>query len=133
MNLPITVGVSPTLHIRGILASRDIKKGEIIERCPLILYPIHQDSSLDRTVLGKYYFEWTKGYSCIVLGYGSLMNHSYTPNAKYTHDYKQKVIVFRAIKNIKKGEEVFVNYNWDPKDGTPIESHLIDYNKNILT
>ena|ERR1700690_2072589 len=133
MNIPIEVGISPTLHIRGILAARDIKKGEIIERCPLILYPTYMDGSLEKTVLSKFYFEWTKKYSCIALGYGSLINHSFTPNAKYKHDYKRKVLVFHAIADIKKGEEISVNYNWDPNDHTPIDRYLVDYNHDILT
>ena len=133
MNLPIEVGISPTLHIRGILASRDIEKGEVIERCPLILCPIHQDSSLEETILGKYSFEWDQEYTCIVLGYGSLINHSYTPNARYSHDFKEKMMLFIALELIKKGEEIFVSYNGDPSDKTPVEPDLTDYNHDIVT
>jgi uncharacterized protein len=132
MNLPIEVGISPTLHIRGIIASRDIRKGEVIEKCPLILYPVSQDDLIEKTVLGKYYYDWSKEYGCIVLGYGSLINHSYTPNTKYYHNYTSKVLTYRAIKDIKKGEEILVNYNWDPASQTPLEGHLIDYNKGIV-
>jgi SET domain-containing protein len=133
MHLPFAVGVSSTLHIRGLLATEDIKKGQIIERCPLILIPYSQEEVIDKTILKKYYFEWTREYIAIALGYGSLINHSYTPNVKYFHDYKNTLLTFRAIKAITAGEELFINYNWDPSDTETVSEELIDFNKEIVT
>lgn len=115
MFLPITVGISPTLKIRGILAAKDIKKGQVIERCPVVLMPIKHDTYIEQTTLKHYYFEWNKKNSAVVLGYGSLYNHSYAPNAQYVYNYHKKLMVYRALKDIKKGEEVFINYNYIPR------------------
>jgi SET domain-containing protein len=109
-DLKIKIGVSPTLKIRGILASNDISKGEIIERCPLILIDVKEEEHLESTKLKEYYFLYNKKYHCIVLGYGSLYNHSFNPNSKIYRDYKRKEIVFKAIKDIKKGEEITYKY-----------------------
>lgn len=131
MFLPITVGTSPTLGIRGIIATETLKKGTIIERCPLIFLPVEQEKFLKQTVLWKYYFEWTKKYHSIALGYGSLVNHSYEPNVQYIFDYRSNTLNFKVIRQIEKGEEVFVNYNGNPYSTDPISEELIDNNKHF--
>ena len=50
----------------------------------------------------------------LALGYGSLYNHSYKPNATYKHGHAS--ISYQALRNIPEGEEICINYNWDPKD-----------------
>jgi len=47
----------------------------------------------------------------VVLGFGSIYNHSHQPNAKYKEKYKDRSIDFIAINEIKKDEEITVNYN----------------------
>ena len=55
----------------------------------------------------------------IALGFGSIYNHSYEPNATYKKKSESKVIDFVAIKGIKKDEEITVNYNYgNPEDKT---------------
>lgn len=128
ITLPFRVGISPKLKIRGIIATRAIEKDEIIERCPVVLVPIKiQEEPLKRTILWKYYFEWNEENHCIVLGYGSLINHSYHPNARYIHDYAHKRLSFYAIKNIKQGEEITVNYNYYPYSKTKVPEELTDF------
>lgn len=126
------VGISPTLSIRGIIASQDIKSGEIIEKCPVILVPKKEWPALMNTVLKKYYYEWNSTHHAIVLGYGSLINHSYEPNAKYVFDFKNKFLVYKAIKAIASGEEITVNYNWDPNSKTPLDSFLTDFTEGTI-
>jgi SET domain-containing protein len=55
------------------------------------------------------------------LGYGSIYNHSHSPNADWKQNFKTNSMVYRAIKPIKKGEEILVNYNGEPDDMTPID------------
>lgn len=126
MNIPIRVGLSEQYGIRGIFADQKIKKGSVIERCPIVLIPKSQESALFKTVLQRYYFEWTAKNHAVVLGYGSLFNHSYTPNARYDHDYRNKVMVFSAIQDIGKDEEVTINYNWDPTNTDSLDEFLLD-------
>lgn len=116
------------MHIRGIIATEKIKTGAIIERCPVILVPIQEEKNLNKTVLWRYYYEWNQKYHAITLGYGGLINHSYAPNAKYTYDYKNYFLVYRAIKDIQIGEEIFVNYNHDPDSKEKLEKELLDFN-----
>lgn len=126
MEIPLRVGISPTLNIRGLIATRDIKKNEVIERCPLILIDHRNDTAFENTIINRYTFEWTKSHSALVLGYGSLYNHSYTPNVRYHFVYTTKEIFFRALRVIKEGEELFVNYNGDPPDNTQVADYYTD-------
>ena len=129
IHLPYKVGISQMLLIRGMIATEDIRKGAVIERCPVIPIPITEKTNLLQTELQNYYFEWTNSHNAIVLGYGSLINHSFKPNAAYTCGYKNKVMIYYAIRLIKKGEEVFINYNGTPNDTTPLAPGLTSLKK----
>lgn len=106
---------------RGVFAANNIKKNEVIERCPIILVPKKDVSNLKESILVEYYFYFGKDNEmlAVALGFGSIYNHSYQPNATYKKQIKENLIDFVAIKNIKKGEEIIVNYNYgDPDDKT---------------
>lgn len=120
MDIPIEVGLSPRLGIRGLLAARDIRAGEIIERCPVVLIPVTQEDALEATALANYYFLWTDEHYAMALGYGSLLNHSYSANACFERDFEHNIMVFRTAKMVRQGEELTINYNGDPDDDTPI-------------
>ena len=131
-HLPFKVGTSTNLNIRGIIADRNIKKGELIEKCPLILSEIKtEERYLKKTVLWKYYYEFNNKYHALVLGFGSLINHSYTPNALYHFDFKNKYIVYKSLTDIKEGEEICVNYNFIPTSQEKLPEELMDYNKHL--
>ena len=55
---------------------------------------------------------WGKSTSAICFGFGSYYNHSYKPNATYKKEIKKQIIRFIAIRDIKKNEEITVNYNY---------------------
>jgi hypothetical protein len=108
---------------RGVFARRDIKKGEVIEICPVISVSRHDMSNLSESVLVTYFFYFGKSKERLViaLGFGSIYNHSYEPNAKYKIKPREKTIEFSALKNVKKDTEITVNYNHgNPKDKTPL-------------
>lgn len=108
---------------RGIFATTDIKKGETIERCPVIEIPEHDASGLKESFLVTYiyYLGKNKERLMLALGFGSIYNHSLQPNVLYKERYKEKVIDFIAIKAIKKDEEITVNYSQgDQKDKSPL-------------
>ena len=111
------------LHDRGIFATQDINEGEIIEKCPVLLFPIKDEEHLNKSHLYNYYFEWDKDSSSMVLGYGMIYNHSHEPNAEFHIDYENKVFILKAIKKIKIGEEITHNYNGDPDDKTKVWFH----------
>lgn len=127
MNLKIEISKSKTLNgIRCVVAGADIKKGEVIEKCPVIIISEQDLSHIENTVLTKYEFRWDDNDECIVLGYGSLINHSNHPNVEYEPDYENKVMVFRAIKNIRAGEELLEDYN-QGDHSEPLAEEYTDY------
>ena len=98
---------------RGVYASRDIKKGAIIERCPIIEVSKNDTSNLKESVLVTYFFYFGKNKErlAMALGFGSIYNHSYKPNATYKIKSREKTIDFIAINNIKKDDEITFNYS----------------------
>ncbi len=97
---------------RGVFTSHDIKKGSLIEICPLIIVPKKQVKHLDETILASYYFKWGNKLkkAAIMLGYGCLYNHSEKPNARALLDYEATTIEFTALKKIKAGTEITYHY-----------------------
>jgi len=104
---------------RGVFARKTIKKGQVIEHIPVLIIPVESIvDGLKNSHLGRYYYWWTRNRVAIALGFGSLYNHSYKPNAIYEHG--TATIKYVALRTIKPGEEITINYNWDPKDKTPV-------------
>ncbi len=97
---------------RGVFARNEIKKGETIERCPVIEIPKHDTDYINQTQLVTYiyYLGKTKARLTLVLGFGSIYNHAYSPNAMYKEKLKEKIVDFIAIKEINKDEEITVKY-----------------------
>lgn len=119
---------------RGVYAGRDIKKGKIIEVCPVIEVPKYDTSNLTESILVTYFFYFGKKREQLVvaLGFGSIYNHTYTPNATYKKKHKDKVIEFIALKDINKNDEITVNYNYgDPKDKSPLWFNMEQKNPKI--
>lgn len=98
----------------GIFAKVNIRKNSIIDICPVLIFSAKDANIIENTSIGSYHYQWTRGKYVLALGFGSLFNHSYDANCQYEMQYKEKTIRFIACKNIKKGEEVFINYNGDP-------------------
>lgn len=98
---------------KGVYAMRDIKKGELIEKCPVIEIPTHDLSNVDESFLVTYFYYSGKHKERVViaLGFGSIYNHTFTPNALYKIKHAENTIDFIALHNIKKDEEITVNYN----------------------
>lgn len=101
---------------RAVYASAALKKGVVIEECELIVIPKKELPFIKKTVLDEYYFEWSGGRAVIPLGFGALYNHSFQPNADFFYDEENVRMRFVAIRPIKKGEEITINYNGDPDD-----------------
>lgn len=103
---------------RGVFTTEDIKKGSIVEICPVIVLPETDRSHLDQTKLHDYYFIWGDAdeQCAIILGFGSIYNHSYQPNAEYNPDFPGKTLSFYALEKIKAGSEITVNYNGTPSE-----------------
>nr|MBI5455972.1 SET domain-containing protein-lysine N-methyltransferase [Candidatus Levybacteria bacterium] len=98
---------------RGVFTICDIKKNEIIEKCPVIEVPKHDMANLNESFLVTYFFYFGKKKErlAVALGFGSIYNHTHKPNAKYQIKPDENCINFIALKDIKKDEEITINYN----------------------
>jgi len=107
---------------RGVFCNSDIRKGSIIEVSPVIVMSAGDRSLLDQTLLHDYIFLWGKNEEqcCIALGYLSVYNHSYNSNAEYEMDYALQSISVKAVRNIRSGEEIFINYNGVWNNAKPV-------------
>lgn len=105
---------------RGVFAQKRFAPGEIIEIAPVIVLPNTQEGFLDQTVLKDYYYYWNETAVALALGFGSLYNHAYAPNARYQRRVQEALIEFVALRSIEAGEEITVNYNGDPTDQAPL-------------
>lgn len=111
---------------RGVFARRAIARGELIETCPVIVVPTGEvRNGTGWTRLGEYCFEWGQGRMALALGFGSLYNHSYEPNARY-EDAAGQSKLFLAIRDIAAGEEICINYNGDPTDRSPVWFEVVE-------
>ena len=105
---------------RGVFATRNIKKGEMLHEAPVIPYPNDQHVHIEKTLLADYAFEYGANHTAMLLGYGMLFNHSYEPNAVYDIHFESHSFKFYAYRDIKAGEEILINYNGEVDDETPL-------------
>lgn len=102
----ILVGSSDR-YDRTIYASNKFNTGDIIESCPIIK---DESSQINNGVIGDYLFKGTENKSIVGLGYCSLYNHSDDNNATWKINEQDNKMDIIAIKDIKDGEEIFLNY-----------------------
>ena len=105
---------------RGVFTKEAIEAGKLIELSPVIVMSGDDRKLLDKTLLHDYIFEWgpKKDQCAMALGLVSVYNHSYTANCTYGMYFKRSMISVIAVRDIKAGEELFINYNgeWDGKE-----------------
>jgi len=111
---------------KGAFAKIDIKRKTVIDVANVILIPNKDYKKIRKTVLYDYCYIWEDPKhkpdfdNAITLSISQFINHSFKPNAKYLYDYETKTIEYSAIRDIKKGEELTVNYNGLVNDNSPI-------------
>ena len=107
---------------RAMFASRNFLKGELIERAPVIPINEKQWPNAEKTILSDYAFDWGKDdeHAAIALGYASIYNHSYSPNAQLEELLDELMMEVVAIRDIQPGEEITINYNGDPESQDPL-------------
>jgi len=115
--------IAPTDEMgRGVFTSADIEKNMVIEISPVIVLSGSERRLLDQTLLHDYIFEWgeDRHSCCMALGYVPLYNHSYRSNCEYVMDFERQLISIKTVRFIKAGEEIFINYNGDWNNTTPV-------------
>lgn len=119
LNLPrkVELGYS-ALQGRGVFAIEDISPGDIVERAPLVVMGFRMNYHKDPAIW-DYMFTNTcpcedckkhGGHFLMVLGYCQMYNHQDDNIAEIRFDLKNQIADIVAIKQIKKGDEVFINY-----------------------
>ena len=105
---------------RGVFATQDISIGDLIHEAPVIPFPNEEHEFIEKTILADYVFQYGANHTAILLGYGSLFNHSYTPNASYEINFEKHTVDFYAYKKINAGDEILINYNGDVDCDDPL-------------
>ncbi len=104
----------------AVFARRFIPADTVIEEVPVLVLPSHDLYHPNGTsCLSHHVFVWDDDNVAIALGYGSLYNHSYCPNARYVDD-EPCVKRYYALRDIQPREEITINYNADPDDLTDV-------------
>lgn len=122
MILPILTIAPSENRGRGVYTTEDIPADTIIEISPVLILSPAERIEVEKTMLYDYIFAWGEegAGACVALGYVSLYNHSYQSNCEYDMDHEHDLISVKTVRAIKKGEELFINYNAVADDATPI-------------
>lgn len=108
---------------RGVFTKMPIPEGTVVESSPVIVMSGDDRKKLDETLLHDYIFEWQpdgKEMCCMALGWIPLYNHSYRSNCEYFMDYEADTMYIQAVRDIKEGEELTINYNGDWDNGEAV-------------
>jgi uncharacterized protein len=112
---PASIRIEETEHGRGVIATADIETGETIEVCPILELAEGDASGL----LDDYTVSLEEGTGvALLLGYGSLYNHSDEPNAEYIATADDSYS-FVALRDIEAGEQITISYGeewWRTRD-----------------
>ena len=113
---------------RGVFALAAIPSGTLIETTDVIPIPRAELGAIEACILADYYFRWGEDgrEGAIALGYGSIYNHSYTPNAHYVKHLDRRSIDFIALRDIAAGEEIRTIYNGDPESRKMLWFQVVD-------
>lgn len=100
---------------RGVFARTSIPARTMIERSPVVVMTGEERKLLDQTLLHDYIFEWgdNRELCCMSLGYVALYNHAAPSNCEYEMDFTRQLITVKTVRDIREGEELFINYNGD--------------------
>lgn len=119
----------------GVFATKDIPSGTAIECAPVLVMNVKDTKLIGETFLYNYYFNWgdSSRLSAIVLGWGSIYNHSYDPTCKYETDYEDKTFKVITRRAVKRGEEVTINYNFYPEDQSKLWFDIKEIKSNTAS
>lgn len=122
MILPNLV-VAPTGQMgRGVFTLEPLEAETVVEVSPVVVLSAEERKLIDQTLLHNYIFEWgdDRSQCCVALGYVSVYNHSYASNCEYEMDYESQMIKIKTVRAVAAGEELFINYNGNWNDETPL-------------
>ncbi|KAI4727014.1 hypothetical protein E4T49_05276 [Aureobasidium sp. EXF-10728] len=106
---------------RGVFAAARIPAHTVLETCPvLVLDPTENAQHIEKTELFHYTYNWPYIHpqtnkqittQAVILGLGSMFNHSTLhQNVGWERDVANKVIVYKTLREVEKGEELCISY-----------------------
>lgn len=102
---------------RGLEALHDLQTGEVLFTAELLILSPADTIKVNETDLQYYTFKYNDTQDCLVLGDGEIFNHSDTPSIGYKlidwGAQGRKVMVFYALRDVRAGEQLFIDYNAD--------------------
>jgi SET domain len=115
---------------RGVFARCDFAGGTIVEECPVLL--LTMPFGLLPPEVQKVVFNWgvlanTEYATALALGYGSLYNHDNPANMRYVANPANGTLRFMAVRDIRAGEELTINYNAIGGDATWNDDNWFDH------
>lgn len=101
---------------RGVYAEENIAKNKLIEISPLIIISNKNDiKKIKKTILGSYVYSYKDDkHLAIAGGVGSFFNHSSNENVYWIFDESKQIVKYYTNRTIKKGEQLFLNYGYEP-------------------
>ena len=105
---------------RGLVATRAFRRGEVLERAPVIVVARSLLQPLRGSLLDDYWFRWDDEHNAFALGWAALYNHACPANARFRLERAARLIVFEAAGDIEAGDEVTINYHGEPGDPSPV-------------
>lgn len=117
----LRVGPSGIVDGRGVFATRPFTAGAIVEDAPCVEIPADQHSPL----IDYVFRSPNVGFHLLVTGYGMLYNHDEDANVEVDRSQCPARMLFRAVRDIEAGEELFIHYGphwWGQRGITPARS-----------
>lgn len=105
----------------GVFSNVNFNLGDLVERVPVLPIPI---KDVSENILKDYVFMYDGENYGMALGYGAVYNHQNDPNISYNYTKDKKFMEYRAIKEVNKGDELFVSYGlgwWIHRNITPVD------------
>lgn len=107
----------------GVFTDVDIVKDSIVEQCHTLIFDRKSTNGLP-DLLSRYVFQWKNDkfnqhlneILCLPLGFGGIYNHNKDYNVIYDYEWinvdgeVRPITTYKANRDIKAGEELFVNY-----------------------
>jgi len=107
---------------RGVFTLEPLEADTLVEISPVIVLSEQDRELVDQTLLHHYIFEWgeDRKQCCVALGYVSVYNHQFNSNCEYEMDFESQMIRIKTVRRIEAGEELYINYNGDWNDNSPL-------------
>ena len=96
---------------RGVISTREIERGELVESSPLIAIAKEEVPAATSTILKDYVFAGSEGVAYVALGIGSLFNHDPACNLEIWLDEPALTMQFIAVSDIAAEQELTIAYH----------------------